>query len=74
MYKTFIIDNSNFNDFKGFCEEFSAIVLSGKYTWGGNLDALNDILLETCHPSNIQSIIDKGLHLLFNVIKSYHST
>lgn len=44
MPKTFIIDGEKFNDYKGFCKEFSDEVLSGKYIWQGNLDAFNDIL------------------------------
>jgi Barstar (barnase inhibitor) len=44
MNKVFIIDGENFNDFKGFCKEFSNVVLSGKYQWNGSLDAFNDIL------------------------------
>ncbi|TDL92282.1 barnase inhibitor [Vibrio vulnificus] len=44
MNKVFIIDGDKFSNFKGFCKEFSDIVLSGKYKWHGNLDAFNDIL------------------------------
>lgn len=44
MNKIFIIDGDNFSNFKGFCKEFSNIVLSRKYKWHGNLDAFNDIL------------------------------
>jgi len=44
MNKVFIIDGENFNNFKGFCKEFSNVVLSGKYQWNGSLDAFNDIL------------------------------
>ncbi|MED4697187.1 barstar family protein [Peribacillus frigoritolerans] len=44
MNKVFIIDGDKFSNFKGFCKEFSDIVLSGKYKWRGNLDAFNDIL------------------------------
>lgn len=44
MNKVFIIDGDKFSNFKGFCKEFSDIVLSGKYDWHGSLDAFNDIL------------------------------
>ncbi|MFE5430821.1 barstar family protein [Peribacillus simplex] len=44
MNKVFIIDGDKFSNFKGFCKEFSDIVLSGKYNWQGNLDAFDDIL------------------------------
>ncbi|KMY54337.1 hypothetical protein AC623_10675 [Bacillus sp. FJAT-27231] len=44
MNKIFIIDGEKFSDFKGFCKEFSNVVLSGKHEWNGNLDAFNDIL------------------------------
>ncbi|MFJ8264273.1 hypothetical protein ACIQ4I_20405 [Rummeliibacillus sp. NPDC094406] len=44
MNKVFIIDGDKFSNFKGFCKEFSDIVLSGKCKWHGNLDAFNDIL------------------------------
>ncbi len=38
------VDGGNFDDFDGFCAEFSRSVLGGDYEWHGNLDALNDIL------------------------------
>ncbi|WP_282154572.1 barstar family protein [Cytobacillus gottheilii] len=44
MDKVFIIDGEGFSDFKGFCLEFSKVVLSGKYGWNENLDTFNDIL------------------------------
>ncbi|OES45995.1 hypothetical protein BA724_16650 [Domibacillus iocasae] len=44
MNKVFIIDGENFSNFKGFCKEFSNVILSGKYEWNESLDAFNDIL------------------------------
>jgi RNAse (barnase) inhibitor barstar len=37
-----IIDGSKFSDFDGFAREFTKLLCH--YTWGGNLDAFNDIL------------------------------
>ncbi|MFD4819009.1 hypothetical protein [Peribacillus butanolivorans] len=42
--KVFVLDGENFSDFNGLCNEFSNVVLSGKYKWNGSLDAFNDIL------------------------------
>jgi RNAse (barnase) inhibitor barstar len=39
-----VVDGARFQDFAGFCMEFSRSVLLGEYDWGGNLDALNDVL------------------------------
>ena len=39
-----VLDGTRFDDFEGFCAEFSRSVLLGAYEWKGNLDALNDIL------------------------------
>ncbi|TCM96591.1 RNAse (barnase) inhibitor barstar [Paenibacillus sp. BK033] len=44
MSKKFIIDGTKISSYEDFCREFSAIVLSGKHQWNGNLDAFNDIL------------------------------
>lgn len=44
MNKVFVVDGHNFSNFNEFCEEFSRVVLSGKFEWNGILDAFNDIL------------------------------
>lgn len=44
MSKIFVIEGDRISNYKEFCEEFSGVVLSGKYQWNGNLDAFNDIL------------------------------
>jgi hypothetical protein len=38
------LNGEAFDDFAGFCLEFSRSVLGGAHEWRGNLDALNDIL------------------------------
>jgi hypothetical protein len=38
------VDGARFDDYPGFCANFSRDVLGGEHQWHGNLDALNDIL------------------------------
>jgi hypothetical protein len=38
------LDGAAFDDFAGFCAEFSRSVLGGEYEWKGSLDAFNDLL------------------------------
>ena len=40
---TYIIDGKNFSTLNGFFDEFRS-VLTPAYSWGNNLDALNDVL------------------------------
>ena len=44
MKRHYVIQGSSFGTLGEFAEHFSAVVLGRDQIWGGNLDALNDIL------------------------------